>query len=446
MKKQAIVEIFRAGRWWSAATITPMELAAGHNGACRLEYFLDYASEHIEDALAVRAGVSCRYPVDFDLHDEQSWPAFLLDILPNGAGRAHWLKRLNMADAHAADWPLLLRGTAFPPGNLRIKEAVDARVDDLDVPRADGEIVKLADHPGFTLEDICQRQEQFIEYAYQNGAQTAGASDVQGVAPKFLMTQDRAGRWHAEGVLDDDKIASHYLIKFPRGRTEADRQVLRIEALYMDLAKALGLKVHGPLQWQRDTLIIPRFDRVLEAEAVVTRIGMESLSALAGITKYGIEYGGSPSHNVLCQALARYTTDPEQELVEYIKRDIANVVLGNKDNHARNTAVFRYENGLVTLTPLFDFAPMYLDPEGIPRACRWEGDQEVGGTPNWQKVIAALPEGISYERLKTELAAFAVLLEQLPDIMEATQVDREIITARMPVIKQHVKQLNALDS
>ncbi|TQV70801.1 hypothetical protein FKG94_20975 [Exilibacterium tricleocarpae] len=104
----------------------------------------------------------------------------------------------------------------------------------------------------------------------------------------------------------------------------------------------------------------------------------------------------------------------------------------------------RYENGLVTLTPLFDFAPMYLDPEGIPRACRREGEQEVGGCPVWEKVIAALPGGISRERLKVELTAFAGLLEQLPGIMDSAQVDREIITARMPVIEQHVAQLKAL--
>jgi serine/threonine protein kinase HipA of HipAB toxin-antitoxin module len=36
-------------------------------------------------------------------------------------------------------------------------------------------------------------------------------------------------------------------------------------------------------------------------------------------------------------------------LLEYIKRDIANVVLGNKDNHARNSAVMRYEDGRVVL-------------------------------------------------------------------------------------------------
>ena len=444
MTKQATVEIYRAGKWWPAATIAPTDPEVGHNGDCRLEYCLDYSIEFIDELAAAAAGVSCRYPVDFNVHDESTWPAFLLDILPNGAGRVHWLKRLDIRDGHTADWPLLLHGAAFPPGNLRIKEAVEARKEDFDVPRADGDVVQLSKHPGFALGEIYERQEHFIEYAYQNGAQTAGSSDVQGVAPKFLMVQDAGGMWHAEGALTDSEVASHWLIKFPRDKGEADKQVLRVEAAYMTVANALGLKVHESLTWHKDTLLIPRFDRVVNADGRVTRIGMESLCSLAGIAKYGVEYGGSPSHNTLCEALVKYATEPEEALLEYIKRDVVNIALGNKDNHPRNTAVFRYENGRVELTPLFDFAPMYLDPAGIARACRWEGDQEKAGTPDWVKVIDAVSKGASKDGLKKQLAEFADVLEQLPQIMATAGVDVEIIENRKPAIELHSTQLRAL--
>ena len=36
--------------------------------------------------------------------------------------------------------------------------------------------------------------------------------------------------------------------------------------------------------------------------------------------------------------------------------------------------------------PLFDFAPMFLDPEGIGRVSRWE-DEEPGRQPDWRAVI-----------------------------------------------------------
>ena len=43
-------------------------------------------------------------------------------------------------------------------------------------------------------------------------------------------------------------------------------------------------------------------------------------------------------------------------------------------NHARNTAVQRLHDGTVRLTPLYDFAPMFLDPEIVPRSSHWVFD------------------------------------------------------------------------
>jgi serine/threonine-protein kinase HipA len=85
--------------------------------------------------------LSCGYPVDFDLHQDAHWPAFVLDILPTGFGRRQWLEQLELADGPNADWPLLLRGTAFPPGNLRVTEAVAAKRLDTRVRTATGDLV-----------------------------------------------------------------------------------------------------------------------------------------------------------------------------------------------------------------------------------------------------------------------------------------------------------------
>ena len=52
-------------------------------------------------------------------------------------------------------------------------------------------------------------------------------------------------------------------------------------------------------------------------------------------------FGIVPSHNQACRRLGEIATDPTREMIEYIKRDIANIALGNKDNHARNTAIQR---------------------------------------------------------------------------------------------------------
>lgn len=69
---------------------------------------------------------------------------------------------------------------------------------------------------------------------------------------------------------------------------------------------------------------------------------------------------------------------------------MANLALGNKDNHARNTAVQRDYAGGVWLTPLHDFAPMFLHPDGIARRIRWVDND--GGSPDWGKVLSRVCE------------------------------------------------------
>jgi len=433
----ATIEIYRAGRWQPAGTLTPANPDRGYQSAAQFDYLLEYAAENAGPDTAPTAGVSCCYPVDFDLHQHDHWPAFVLDLLPSGYGRRQWLEQLELAEGPSSDWPLLLHGTAFPPGNLRIAEAVAAKNLDCLVPTAAGDLVPMRDHPGFTREDILARDEAFIEYAYQHGIYAAGGSDVQGVAPKLLLTQGRGGAWHAEGRLTDTEVQAHWLVKRPRGTTAADRQVLKNEAAYMRVAEDLGLRVHAKLIWERNNLFIPRFDRRVSGGRI-TRFGMESLCSLAGIA----EFGARVLHDALCDMLLRYCTTPEQDLLEYIKRDIVNVVLGNKDNHARNTAVMRHEDGSVSLAPIFDFAPMYLDPEGIARACRWDGDAEQAGSPIWRTVIERYQDHL--DDAATELRHFGELVAKLPTTMRECGVDDDIIEHRARAIDAHAQQLLTL--
>ena len=114
------------------------------------------------------------------------------------------------------------------------------------------------------------------------------------------------------------------------------------------------------------------------------RLAQESIASLTGHSGFD----SVPSHDAVCRALLVSCSDPQTELLEYLKRDVANLALGNKDNHARNTAIQRDFHGLVRLTPLFDFAPMYLHPEGIARRIRWEGNDH--GQPDWGRVLDAV--------------------------------------------------------
>jgi serine/threonine-protein kinase HipA len=82
------------------------------------------------------------------------------------------VRRLGLKNNETADWQLLLNGAGNPPGNLRVAESV--------IPPAES-------HPGFTEEEIIQKEADFSEYAEARGAVVAGATDVAGNAPKFLL-------------------------------------------------------------------------------------------------------------------------------------------------------------------------------------------------------------------------------------------------------------------
>jgi serine/threonine-protein kinase HipA len=433
----ATFEIYRGGRWQAAAMQTPTDEDAGLDAACQFEYLLNYAADYAGPDTARLAGLSCRFPADFQQYRLDHWPPFVLDLLPSGYGRQQWLEQLELQDGPAADWPLLRRGTAYPPGNIRVAEAVAAKNPATPVPTAAGDVVPMNQHPGFARAEVLARGEAFAEYAFQHGIYAAGASDVQGVAPKLLLTCDRGGAWHAEGRLADDDVASHWLVKRPRGERADDRKVLRNEAAYMQVADQLGLRVHAKLEWEEDNLFVPRFDREVR-DGEVLRYGMESLYSAAGVA----EYGARVSHEVLCDTIETYCTDPAIELLEYIKRDVVNVILGNKDNHGRNTALIRKEPGGVALAPLFDFAPMYLDPEGIARVCRWSDELETAGDPEWARVLEHFPDHA--DEFRDALRDFGKRLEPLADILRECGVDDDVIEQRNRSMQKHVAQLLAL--
>ena len=434
-----IVQIYRQGQWQDAAEIQFKRPGDGHRSATTLDYAGEYVVQQLGETDDGSAAVSAPYPVNFETYASDTWPAFLLDLLPGGEGRRRWSERLGVGVGASAEFELLRHGAANPPGNIRIKESIESEYRDQgQVPDHTGELRDRNNHPGFNRQDIIERQEHFIEYAYQSGAAVSGASDVQGEAPKFLLTQDRMGNWHAEGALADTQAAKHWIVKFPRGSTAADLQVLRNEAGYLEVARLCGLKVGEPLTLEGRALFIPRFDRKVSATGI-ERLGMESLYALAGIA----EFGRAVPHETLCEALLRHLPpDTHAEtIVEYIRRDILNVVMGNTDNHGRNTAVLRDQAGAINLSPLFDFAPMFLDPQGIARVSRWSDEREQAGRPNWARVAEYFDPWLDAQRLKEQLCAFAAKVEAVPTLMQNVGIDEEIIELRRHAIDKNAALL-----
>ena len=403
------IQIYLNNSWTTAAVFEPdsRTLDRGVAGGGRLEYDTDYAVSHLGNKAAeLMPGLT----VGFELYRYEHWPPFLVDLLPGGAGRRAWIRRMQVdKDGRQLDWHLLIKGAGAPPGNLRIAEAVLA---------PPPEHFKI----GFPRGDIIEQKERFLDYAEERGAHVAGASSVQGEAPKYLLAEDHAGMFHAEGALADEKVRKFWLVKFPRGhRTEErNQQVLRNEAPYLEVARQFGILTGEPLIYEDNVLFVPRFDRRV-IDGRVERLGMNSLYAVTGIAGFGT----AVRHDVFCRTLAKVATDPVRELQEYLRRDILILALRNTNNHGRNSAVLR-ENHQIRLSPLFDFAPMFLDPEGIGRVSRWE-DEQPGSQPEWAAVCEKLKEFMDPLVASKWLVSLAEDVKKLPETMRVCRVDDDII-------------------
>lgn len=120
-------------------------------------------------------------------------------------------------------------------------------------------------------------------------------------------------------------------------------------------------------------------------------------------------------------------------VTEWVRRDLLNIIFGNSDNHGRNTAFVKAENQIM-LSPVYDFAPMKADPEGIPRTLKWSLTCESGDY-NFNTIAQTLAEWIPPATLLDALHETAVQLIDLPERLAARGVPEQIM--EMPAMGFH---------
>ncbi|WP_313474812.1 type II toxin-antitoxin system HipA family toxin [Agrobacterium pusense] len=405
-------EVFWNDEWHIAAGADLSDVERGYGGpsdlSYELDYFVDQASVDYQDEGSVTdaRALSVNYPVNLASHYRDTWPPFLLDLMPQGHARRKLADHLKIrVDARESDLPLLMRAGGNPVGNIRIKEAAEAEAERLThVQRA-----------GVTYQDILERSDLFIEVVDRFGMIASGSSGLQGEWPKASMTQATDGLYYPDTFVDDSEAVSHVIVKLLRSGEEQDRLILEGEAGYSRLAQNLGLNVYEPSHYANGVLIIPRFDRRIEDGRLV-RYGQESMVSAIGVA----EFGHLASHEDYINVIRRSSDEPYNDILEYVKRDIANRAFGNPDNHGRNTALSKAPDGGVRLSPLFDFAPMKLAAEGIARSTRWAAmrDTHRDTNPDWFDVCQAVfpnsPDDA--ESLLDAIAEFADTILRLSDL------------------------------
>ena len=422
------------GQWQDACILSFDNPAEGRIGSAQLEYDASYVAQYANNPAAL---ISLRFQLDFFPHHSDCWPAFLLDIMPMGSARRFWLQKKNLSPAleYAHDFIMLSECSLSPIGNIRVA-GIELETD----------VVQ-----GFSLQDVLTRDSDFIDYASFAGAAIGGATGAGGEAPKFLLSEDDEGLFYPEASLPDEKIKQSYLVKFPRNNAgRFDHLVLEGEACYYKIASGLGFNTISLIELKyfpkneaehvdKASLWLPRFDRhsqpdnkrgddqLIEGQYEIERYGVESLYSLHGVT----QAGATIPHTEYLTSLIQYwcehgqETDVQEMVIEYLQRDLLNVVLGNVDNHGRNTSVLK-KHGKLSLAPIYDLAPMVLDPEGVIRTSRWSKQNELGGEFDWRGIceeIANASKGIllieiSAELLWQELQQCAQGLREIPRLAE----------------------------
>jgi serine/threonine-protein kinase HipA len=428
----SIVEIHHAGAWHAAGELR----AIGANQAV-----FTYREDHVFGSQAIP--VSLALPVGLwppamtegmlGPQPDQRPPSFVYDLVPQGRGRKFLLDTLQLPDSDDMVIPLVLTGAFNPIGCIRLNTAV-AFYNDQAAKNPDAQ-----SKTGFTLDDIDSHSQGFLDHIALHAMLAAGTTGVQGVAPKFLLTTNNEGRWFADLALADEDAHEHWLVKLPRGKSDDDRMVLRNEAAYLRLATACGVRTHHAPMLVREMLFVRRFDRIRH-QGQLMRLHQESLASLIGQRGFGISH----SQQSLLGSMRAVVADPLAETIEFIKRDVLNLAMRNTDNHARNTAVQRLPDGHIQLTPVFDFAPMFKDPEVVPRSCHWRNEHGVRQT-DWREIITGLDlPAAEREQTAQALHGFASTIARLETMARDCGVEESILQPCLKTIEEQIKGLEQL--
>lgn len=378
--------------------------------------------------------VSLNLPVSlYPIQSQNGWFHFLDDIIPSGASRRYWLKQLDISHlpVFQQNYLLLKQGTISPVGHLRIKQAVE------NVPNSANERL-------FNLKEVIERYGNFLDYANQRGAMAGGATGAGGEAPKLLLRRTAEDKIWIDNHQLGNNFDDYYLVKFPRGkRSKIDCDILRAEYHYYQELTAIGFQTivsdkmrleegdHYPSLW------LPRFDIYQDQQGNSHRYAMESV--------YSMLQKGAGSQLDHEQTIRQIITKIEQSylvesgfifdkstfIYEWLKRDLLNIAFGNSDNHGRNTAFLRNDRS-IWLEPIYDFAPMKADPDGIIRLTTWSSKTtpplELGGEYYFEGIIEQLSDLCDPKQSLAQLQQTATKLIGLKERLQKRGVPKSILT------------------
>jgi serine/threonine-protein kinase HipA len=121
---------------------------------------------------------------------------------------------------------------------------------------------------------------------------------------------------------------------------------------------------HGP-----NVLVVDRFDRTSEG----TRIHIEDAGQIIGAI--GDRKYTMATTETIMNMIRRFSTDHRADLQEAIRRVVADVLVGNGDNHLKNWSFIFPKAGEIRLSPAYDIVPTIMFIIGDRLALKFAGTQ-----------------------------------------------------------------------
>jgi len=322
--------------------------------------FFEYSAEAVERGLqlsplkmplpiAGAASVALRGPAH-----NHGLPGFIADALPDGWG----MLLMDRAFARAGRLPhtvSVLERLAVV-GHSAMGALAFEPVDALSQPveQAAVSLSELAQQVQAVLADHDHEAGGGLAAQQLNRLLQLGGSP-QGARPKVLLRWEQAAqRFVPEPVVGLEAgggaSSQPWLVKFPARGEGGD--VCALEAQYMDMAAQGGMATPAhrffELPHPHAALGVQRFDRVWH-QAAWQRVPMLSFAGLldADFRLPALDY------QMVLLAVARVTGDMREVLAAF-DRCVLNVLLHNRDDHAKNLALVMDAKGQWHLSPVFD--------------------------------------------------------------------------------------------
>ncbi len=238
----------------------------------------------------------------------------------------------------------------------------------------------------------------------------------QGARPKVLVDFNPYTGAMSSG-LPLSGAAKPWLIKFPADSEH--REVCAIEELYAKLARSGGIDMpkskYFDVGTKHSAFGVERFDRQVLADKQVQRIPVLSLSGLL----HASHRFSSLDYESLLLATLRITGD-QREVRKAFERCVFNVLMHNRDDHARNFAFVMNKQGFWKLSPAFDLTYSY-GPGGEHSTSVAGHGKDIGRT---HLLAVATAGGLKAKDASVVTEHWLKVVGKLPNLLKALPVRR----------------------